>query len=127
MMITPVFAGILTLVYVHLSSRVILARRSNGIGLGDGGNVDLMRRMRVHSNFSEYVPLGLLLMALAELQDVPVWMLILIGIVLLAGRSVHAVGLGSAKETLVFRTMGMALTLSALVAGALVNMTWPWL
>lgn len=127
MMITPLFAGVLTLVYVYLSMRVISARGTNRIGLGDGGNVDLLRRMRVHSNFAEYAPLGLLLLLLAELQSVPAWVLLLVGFVLLAGRSIHAFGLSATTEIPGLRTVGMALTLTALIAGALINLVWPML
>lgn len=124
-MITPIFAGVLTLAYVYLTLQVISARRTNRIGLGDGGNADLLRRMRVHSNFVEYAPLGLLLMFMAELQNVPVWMLLLVGIVLLAGRMIHAFGLSGTSETPGLRTIGMALTITALIAAALINMVWP--
>ncbi|MCR9139388.1 MAG: MAPEG family protein [Alphaproteobacteria bacterium] len=124
-MITPIFAGVLTLIYVYLTIQVISARRTNRIGLGDGGNADLLRRMRVHSNFAEYAPLGLLLMFMAEMQGVPAWAMLLVGLVLLAGRFVHAIGLSGTAETPGLRTVGMALTLTALIAAALINLVWP--
>ncbi len=126
-MITPLFAGVLTLLYIYLATRVISARGANGIGLGDGGNTDLLRRMRVHSNFAEYAPLGLLLLLLAELQGLPAWALILIGLVLLAGRFIHAFGLSRARETHNLRTIGMVLTLTAMAVLALVNIVLSWL
>ena len=73
MTITPIYAGLLTLVFVALSVRVIGGRRMAGVGLGDGGNRLLLRKTRAHGNFAEYVPFALILMALAELQAGPGW------------------------------------------------------
>ncbi len=120
-MITPVFAALLTFLYIFLSLRVIAARRRNSVGLGDGGNADLQRRMRVHANCAEYVPLGLLVMLMAELQDVAAWLIIAIGLLLLAGRLVHAFGVGGESETRGSRTVSMGLTFTALGLGALVG------
>ncbi len=92
MAITPVYAGLIALVFVFLSFRVIGLRRRVGIGLGDGGDLSLMRRQRVHGNFAEYVPLVIVLMALAELQGQSLWKIHLIGICLIGGRLLHAYG-----------------------------------
>jgi uncharacterized membrane protein YecN with MAPEG domain len=50
--------------------------------------------VRVHANFIEYVPLALLLMLLGELNDLPRVVLHGAGILLLASRVLHAIGLG---------------------------------
>ena len=55
-----------SLLFVVLSFRVIAGRRASSTALGDGSNPDLFRRIRVHSNFAEYVPLALILLGLAE-------------------------------------------------------------
>ena len=121
-MITPFFAGLLTFLYIFLSVRVITARRVNRIGLGDGGNADLQRCMRVHANCAEYAPFGLLLMLIAELQNVLGWLIMSIGLMLLAGRLVHAFGVGGAAETRGSRTLGIALKLTALGVEGLANL-----
>jgi uncharacterized membrane protein YecN with MAPEG domain len=36
------------------------------IAIGDAGNPEMLRAMRVHSNFAEYVPLSLLLIYFVE-------------------------------------------------------------
>jgi uncharacterized membrane protein YecN with MAPEG domain len=122
MTITPLYAGLLTLLFVVLSIRVIGMRRAAGVGLGDGGNRVLLRRQRAHGNFAEYVPLALVLMALAELQHLPPWLLHAIGLLLLAGRAAHAYGLSQEPELTKGRVAGMALTFAALIAGALGNL-----
>ncbi len=119
MTITPLYAAVLTVVFIYLSVRVIGRRREARIGLGDGGDRDMLRRIRAHGNFAEYVPLALVLMALAELQQAPAWALHLIGVTLLAGRIMHALGVG--REMMPPRVVGMALTFTSLSIGALAN------
>ena len=122
MSITPVYAGLISLVFVFLSFRVIGLRRKAHIGLGDGGNRLLMRRQRVHGNFAEYAPLVIVLMALAELQGQPAWTIHLIGICLVAGRLLHAYGVSQEPELAKLRVAGMALTFTALISGSLSNL-----
>lgn len=122
MTITPIYAGLLTLVFVALSVRVIGGRRMAGVGLGDGGNRLLLRKTRAHGNFAEYVPFALILMALAELQAGPGWVVHLLGLLLLTGRSLHAYGFSREPEVARCRVLGMALTFGALITGAFVNL-----
>lgn len=122
MSITPIYAGLLTIIFVALSFRVIGARRGARVPLGDGGHRPLLRRQRVHANFAEYVPLGLVLMILAELQGAPRLVLHGLGLALLAGRILHAAGVGREPEPPRFRVVGMGLTFAALISGALLNL-----
>ncbi len=122
MTVTPLYAGLATLFFVFLSFRVIGMRRAAHVALGDGGDRLLMRRLRAHGNFAEYVPLAIVLMALAELQDTSVWILHFIGVVLIAGRLVHAYGVSQEPERIKLRVAGMVLTFTALITGALANL-----
>lgn len=122
MSMTPVYAAILALLFIVLSFRVIGLRRSAGVALGDGGNSALLRSRRVHENFAEYAPLSLLLMALAELQHLPDWLMHVLGILLLLGRTAHAFGVGCEPELPKARVLGMALTFAALGTGAVANL-----
>ncbi len=67
--VTGLYAGILGIVFIVLSMRVIKNRVRAKVNLLDGGDETLTRAMRVHGNFAEYVPFALLLMALAEIQS----------------------------------------------------------
>ena len=116
MAITPLYAGPLALLYLILAMRVMGRRRALRIALGDGGDADLARRIRVAANCSEYVPMALILMALVEMQGAPHWLLHFIGITLLAGRILHAYGVSQSPEDYRYRSTGMVLTISALVA-----------
>jgi hypothetical protein len=121
--ITPVYAALFALFFVALSLRVVVFRRVARVNLGDGGNQELARRMRVHGNFIEYVPLTLILMALAEAQGQPSWIIHLIGANLAGGRMAHAYGVGRIPQIMKLRVLGMGLTFAALVVGAIANLT----
>lgn len=125
MVITPIYAGLVTLLFVALSFRVIGFRRSARVPLGDGGNAILTRCLRAHGNFAEYAPLAIVLMALAEFQGQPTWILHGLGIALLAGRLVHAFGVSREPEDFRLRVFGMILTISVLITGALLNIGLP--
>ncbi|WP_303980730.1 MAPEG family protein [Dongia mobilis] len=115
MTITPLYAGPLALLFLILSLRVIGRRRMLQVGLGDGGDPDLARRIRVAANCGEYIPLVLILMVLAELQGATHFLLHATGAALLAGRALHAYGVSHAPENYRYRTTGMILTIAALV------------
>lgn len=122
MSVTPIYAGLFALVYVVLSLRVIAARRTVHVDLGDGGNTLLRRRQRMHGNFAEYVPMAVILLALAEAQASPPWLLHSLGVTLLLGRVAHAWGVSQEPEPAGARVLGMALTFAALIGGAAVNL-----
>ena len=111
--VTPIYAIALALLFVWLSARVIFARRSANVGLGDGENEDLTRRIRAQGNCAEYAPLGIILILTAELQGIgPIW-LHAAGLLLLAGRVLHGIGMTFPYGRFKTRVPGMALTFSA--------------
>ena len=59
--IVPIYAAIFAVMLVVLSVRVARCAPVR-IAIGDGGNIILRRRIRVQGNFTEYVPLALLLL-----------------------------------------------------------------
>ncbi len=54
-------AALLGLMYVGLSLNIARLRTSKRVSLGDGGDTELRNAIRAHGNFSEFVPLCLLL------------------------------------------------------------------
>jgi uncharacterized protein len=119
MTITPLYAGILAILFFVLSMRVV-ALRGHGASLGDGGNTALLRRIRGHGNFAEYVPFILVMMAMLELSHYSVYLLHAFGVILVVARLLHAYAL-SFTETFKFgRFWGTALTFGlVLVCGVL--------
>lgn len=113
-MITAAYAGLLGLVFLVLTVRVVTRRGAVKASLGDGGDILLERRIRAHGNFIEFVPLGLILMTLLEMQSVSIWIVHFVGVCLLVGRVIHAVNISRENESLGGRIVGMALTMTAL-------------
>jgi len=118
MQVTALYAGLLAPLFVLLAVRVIAARYSSRVAVGDGGNALLQRRMRVQANFAEYVPFALVLMALAEGLGAAFWLLHLLGAALLAGRLSHAWGMSQAREVYAFRSAGMAMSFGVILVAA---------
>lgn len=117
--ITAVYAGPLALLFLWLSARVILHRRSLGVSLGAGGDATLERRMRAQANCAEYLPIGLILLGLAEVNGAPGWALHLLGLMLLAGRVAHGVGFTFDDRNMTTRVAGTALTQVQILLAAL--------
>ena len=117
-MITAVYAALLALLYCFLSVRVIALRRKLKIALGDSGDTSIIRAIRAHSNFAEYVPLGLLLIYFTELSLQQPLLIHALGICLLVGRLLHAFGVSQTRENFIFRVSGMAMTFTALLTSA---------
>ena len=117
--VTSLTAAMLTCFYIFLASLVIRHRRSELISIGDAGEENLARKIRVHANFNEYVPLALLLILLLELSGLPSWVVVAPAVFLLIGRSLHARGLLAIKDRKIpFRFWGMVLTFSSLIWSA---------
>ncbi len=112
------YAALLALLFVALSWRTIKLRRHYRVAVGDGGHPELLRAMRVHANFAEYVPLALVLIALVEIGGSPAWLVHALGLALLLARCSHAWGVSHAKENFRFRISGMMTTFGVLGVAA---------
>lgn len=116
--ILPLYAALLTIMFVILSIRTIRQRRKLKISLGDADHKDMQRAMRVHANFAEYVPLSLLMVYLVEQSGVYAWFVHLLCMGLLIGRLSHAYGVSQQRENFTFRVTGMSLTFAVLITCA---------
>ena len=117
--ITGGYAAALTVLFLILSTRVIIHRRGQKVSLGTGGDPVLEQKIRAQGNFAEYAPLGVILLAIAELQGHAAVWLHLVGGLLLVGRLAHGVNFSFGLRKMVLRVGGMLLTLTALALGAL--------
>jgi uncharacterized membrane protein YecN with MAPEG domain len=114
MTITPLYAGLLAILFLALSARVV-QKRSN-VSLGDGGDPELLRRIRGHANFAEYVPLILLMMAMLEFGGaMPIWLLHLLGVTLVVARVLHGIALSYTAKWKFGRFYGTLLTFIVLL------------
>ncbi|MEI8236260.1 MAG: MAPEG family protein [Methylococcaceae bacterium] len=119
MLFTPIYAAILGLGFVRLSFLTLRLRRQNKIALGDGGNPQLLRAIRVHSNFAEYVPIALILIYMTESIGAPIYLIHFLGICLIIGRLSHAWGVSQENENFKFRVFGMIATFNAIIVSSL--------
>lgn len=117
-LISGLYAAALGFLFAALSVRTLRLRRKLRIGLGDAGHPEMLRVIRVHANFAEYVPLCLGLMCLAEVQGAPSWLLHGMGIALVLARLIHALSVSQVHEITRFRVIGISLTLSTLLVAS---------
>ena len=113
MTITLLYAGLLSLWLLVLSVRVI-AIRSQGISLGDGGYPILLRRIRAHGNFAEYVPMILVMIGFLEISHFSALWIHLLGGTLVLSRLLHGYALPFNESFKFGRIGGTALTLTLL-------------
>lgn len=122
LVVTPAYAALMGLVFMLLSVRTLLLRRKLKIGIGDGKNLEMLRAMRVHANFAEYVPITLILVVILEINQASPLLLHALCTCLLAGRLLHAFGVRRVNENYKYRVCGMALTFTSLGFAILANL-----
>ena len=116
--ITALYAGLLLLLFLVLTARVLARRYKAQVVLGTGGDRLLERAVRVHANCAEYVPVFLVTLLVAELCGAPTVALHAAGVAMLAGRIAHGVGMSHDPDIVPLRGGGMILTLSGLALAA---------
>lgn len=116
--ISMLYAGLLTLLFFALSVNIIRLRWRDRVGLGTGDSQDLKVAVRIHGNFSEYVPLLLLLLVMMELQGASAALLHGLGAALFVARICHALGLTLSVGPSWARTVGVLGTFVVLLLQA---------
>lgn len=119
-MMTGIYAALAALLVVGLARNVIRLRRQYQVALGDGGNEDLLAAIRAHANAVEYLPIGLLLLLIFELNRGPIWLLHILGSLFIIGRLIHAYGVS--KAIIRYRIIGMQITIWLLIIMAVLNL-----
>ena len=107
-----VYATPLVLLFMALSAYVVVYRRGNRVPLGDAGQPELLARTRAQGNCAEYMPLGLILLVMAE-QSGTGLLFHLAGITLLVGRFVHAAHLAVLRDQYLLRPIAITATFSS--------------
>lgn len=118
-LVTALYAGLAALILVALSVRVIAGRYKARALSGDGGDQGLARRIRAQGNFTEYVPIALIVMALLEMANTSVFLVHALGAALILGRLAHAWSMSTCNS--VARATGMFLTFAVLIVGGLLS------
>ena len=115
MITVTLYAAIATLMFIHLSLRVIFAREKEQVLLGTGGNQRVERAMRNQANFAEYVPLTLLLLSMAAINGLPTFLIHGFGSAMIVSRIFHFIGFSRNNSPFALRVIGTVLTLSLLL------------
>ena len=125
-MITALYASFLGLYLVIISINVIRVRIKHKTGMMPEKIEELERAIRCHGNFIEFTPFVLILMILAELQNVlSTNALHIAGIALVISRLSHSFSLLYAEpswRTIKFRQLGMVLTFIVILALSCINL-----
>ena len=83
--------------------RVGAVRVEADVSIGDGDNVRLIQAIRRHANWTEYVPVAVILMALLEANGANALALHVSGILLVIFRILHPLGIVLNEEGTDFR------------------------
>ncbi len=113
--VTPMYALPLAAIFLVLWFRTSGMRGNLKLSIGDGGNAEMLLRIRHHGNFVEWVPFVLILMMLAEGMGAPALYLHISGALLLIGRIAHPFGLKIDNVAHPLRYVGNGTNLLALL------------
>ena len=115
--ITAFYAGILAILLVVLSLRVVVVRvRRVPPEEKSLREERLLRAIRVQGNFIEYVPLALLLLGYLEFMGLSVVWVHSLGLALVVARVLHPFGLRAERGPNFFRVTGALVTWIVLLA-----------
>lgn len=119
--VTLYTACVLGLLLIFLSANVIRNRVREKVAYGDGyGQSDtLFKAIRAHANFTEYVPLVLIILALLELNNAHPIIVYAISGLIIVGRLLHFIGLKRKAKVNSQRFLGMIMTFSAILVGSI--------
>lgn len=120
--ITAFYGAILALLVTALAVNVTMHRAKLKVQIGDGGNPQMLRMIRLHGNAAEYVPLAVLLMGLYELDGGMHIALQVAGIALIVGRLLHIWGMWNSADVNFGRAAGPTVTWVTIAALALLNL-----
>ena len=111
------WVGLHLILLLVLSLLVVRQRRAHGVVLGDADIPALTQAVRAFGNATEYVPAGLIAIAVLAMVGAPPMVVHLAGLVLLVGRVSHAIGLSRSGGASVLRSAGVILTWLAYILG----------
>jgi uncharacterized membrane protein YecN with MAPEG domain len=112
------WVGLHLILLLVLSVLVVRQRRSHRVALGDGDIPQLTQAVRAFGNATEYVPAGLVAIAVLAMVGASPVIVHATGLTLLAGRIAHAIGLSRSGEASLPRAGGVILTWLAYLVAA---------
>ena len=122
---TGLYAALLGLMQIVLAIRVIRQRLGSRTDIHDAPDAYTARVIGAHGNFTEYVPIALILTGLAELSPGGAWSVHLLGGLLLVSRLSHAFSMF--LDYLPARAFGVLGTFCVIATGAVIQLLRPLL
>jgi len=123
--VTLTAAAAAAILSIWLMVRVGQVRGSQKVSVGDGGNEQVIRRMRAQANFVETAPFVLALIAAIELSGKgAAWLPYVVGVYFI-GRILHAFGMeadGLAKGRAIGTTATLLILLGLAIVATLIAM-----
>ena len=112
------WTGLHLILLLVLSVMVVRLRQKHKIALGDEGIPELARAIRAFGNATEYVPAGLIALAVLAMNEDSALAVHIVGLLLFAGRLAHAIGLSNSGGNSLPRAIGIVLTWIAYIFAA---------
>ena len=112
------WVGLHVFLMLVLSTLVVRLRQKHKVAMGDEGIAELARAIRAFGNASEYIPVGLAAIIVLAVLGAPPLAIHVVGLILFAGRLIHAIGLSNTGGASIARSIGMICTWVAYLFGA---------
>ncbi|MGL4601152.1 MAG: MAPEG family protein [Plesiomonas sp.] len=124
-MVSALYAVLGALLLIKFSLDVVKLRFQYKVSFGDGGFYQLQTAIRIHGNAVEYIPIGVLLQIVMEMNGAETWLLHFTGLMLIVGRLLHYFGMHEREFR--WRRAGMGATYAALILMIIGNLYYiPW-
>lgn len=125
--VTAVFAAAIGLLLLVLSGQVVKFRLKYRKGMGVNDDREFEAAVRAHANLIEYAPVGLIMLAIAELNGVSSSLIYWTGMALVVGRILHAWGMINGKGgPHKARMAGILLTWASILVAAVLLLWNVW-
>ena len=111
------WVGLHLILLLVLSVLVVRQRRSHGVALGDADIPELAQAVRAFGNATEYVPGGLIAIAVLAMAGAAPTVVHATGLTLFVGRVAHAIGLSRSGGSSILRSAGVIATWLAYILG----------
>ncbi len=115
--VTALYGALNAIFNIALAARIPSARGKHRVSMGTGESKELLTLVRAHGNNAEFMPLGVLMLLIAELSGGSSMWLHALGGSLLVTRVAHAIGMPM-RATNGFRFVGTAGTWVMIVAAS---------
>ena len=112
------WVGLHLILLLVLSVLVVRQRRKHQVALGHADIPELNQAVRAFGNATEYVPGGLIAIAVLAIAGAPPMVVHAVGLTLFIGRLAHAVGLSRSGGSSILRSGGAIATWVAYILGA---------